>query len=371
MSKRIILAGGGTGGHIYPAIAIATGLRRDLPDANILFIGSDKGLEKDLVPKAGFELKTIRIKGFKRKLSLDTLSTIKELALGMMASWKIIAGEKPDLVIGTGGYVAGPVLFLASLSGIKTLIHEQNVKPGVTNKILSRFVDKIAISFEESHKYFPKKKTILTGNPVRSEIAAGNRSKALVEFGLNSDLPVVLCFGGSQGALRLNDAMVELISDLKDEKSFQIIHITGKGQYSKVMGQLGNKGILLDSLGHIKILPYVYNMQNAYAAADLVISRAGALTVSEISMCGKPSILVPLHTAAGNHQNYNAKHLKDHGAAVIIQDHQLSAKTLREAVEGIVFDRRRMKEMARASKELAKFDALEILLSQVKSMLQS
>lgn len=371
MGKRIIIAGGGTGGHIYPAIAIATGIEQHFPDADILFVGSKSGMETDLVPKAGFKIKTIPVKGFRRKLSLDTFVTIKELAKGIKASWEIISAQKPDLVIGTGGYVAGPVLFLASVTGVKTIIHEQNVKPGVTNKILSRFVDKVAASFEDSLRYFPEKKTIITGNPVRPQIIMGERLQALREFGLNPSLPTVLCFGGSQGAQSLNDAMIGLISEIKEVFGYQVIHITGKGQYEKVIGCLGKKGIPEDGLGHIKILPYIYNMQDAYAAADLVIARSGALTVSELSMCAKPSVLIPLRTAAGDHQNFNAKYFRDRGAAVIIKDSELNAKVLKNTVENIIFDEDRMKRMEVSSKTLAKPDALSAILRQVDELMQS
>ncbi|WP_303873503.1 glycosyltransferase [Tepidanaerobacter acetatoxydans] len=177
-NKKIILAGGGTGGHIYPAIAIATGLKQEFPDSDILFIGTNRGLEKELVKKAGFALKTIRVKGFQRKLSFDTIISIKELALSAIDSVKIIKKEKPDIVIGTGGYVAGPIVFFASLMGVHTAIHEQNVTPGITNRILSKFVEKIFISFPDSLKYFPKSETVLTGNPVRKEITKGMRTQA-------------------------------------------------------------------------------------------------------------------------------------------------------------------------------------------------
>lgn len=366
--KKVVLAGGGTGGHIYPALAIASGLRKLYPDVKILFIGTERGLEKQLIPKAGYPLKLIRVKGFKRRLSLDTLSSIKQMILGGMDSLAILKEVKPDLVIGTGGYVSGPVIFFASLLRFPTIIHEQNVTPGITNRILSRFVNKVAISFPESVKYFPKSKTVLTGNPIRTEIANGDRAQALKYFGLNFHLPVVLSFGGSQGAKRLNESMAGVIEKILKNPEFQLIHVTGEKQYESFMKLLENKGIDLKRIGHITIRPYIYKMQNAYAAADLVISRAGAISISEITLCGKPAILIPLSTAAGHHQDYNAKILKDNGAAEIINDNELSGDILYNTIIGIIKSKERLIEMAKASKSLAKPNALDSILDIIQKI---
>ncbi|MCR4430056.1 MAG: undecaprenyldiphospho-muramoylpentapeptide beta-N-acetylglucosaminyltransferase [Tepidanaerobacteraceae bacterium] len=367
--KSFVLAGGGTGGHIYPAIAIASGLKRDFPDAEIIFVGTERGLEKDLVPKAGFNLKKIRIKGFDRKLSMDTLSSIKELFLGSLDSMRILAQIKPDLVIGTGGYVAGPVIFFASMMGIPTIIHEQNVKPGFTNRFLSKFADKIVISFEDSKKYFPQNKVILAGNPVRAEIAMGNREEALKEYRLRSDAPVVLCFGGSQGAARLNEAMIQVIEEAVRNRKFQVILVTGQKHYDKYNQLLENKGIDASVSGYIKLKPYIYDMKNAYAASDLVIARAGAISISEITLCGKPSILIPYPKAADRHQDFNAHFLEKNKAAVVIADKDLTGRRLLEAIESIILDKKRLSAMAEASRKLAKPHALEIILDEMKKLM--
>lgn len=368
--KKIIFAGGGTGGHIYPAIAIAQMLKKTFPDSDILFIGTNKGLEKELVKKAGFPLKTIRVRGFSRKLSFDTIMSIKELAHGAIDSLNLLKSEKPDIVIGTGGYVAGPVIFFASIMGVASVIHEQNVIPGITNKILSRFADKIFISFPDSEKYFPKEKTFLVGNPVRKEISRGNRLSALKKFGLSSEAPVVLCFGGSQGAARINDAICHIIETIKDSTSFQLIHITGKNHYDKIKSILENKGIYTDRLGHIIVRPYIYEMQDAYAVADLVISRAGALSISEFSVCGKPAILIPLPTAANHHQDYNAKFMERNGAAVVIVEDKLSGENLLKTIETIIFDKNRLHKMSMASKNLAIEDAAEKILAEILKLVK-
>lgn len=368
--KKIILAGGGTGGHIYPAIAIASGLKNIFTDAKILFVGTERGLEKELVPEAGYELRTIRIRGFKRKLSFDTLISVKEMALGSIDSIRLLIKEKPDLVIGTGGYVAGPVIFFATLFKIPTIIHEQNVKPGVTNRILSHFVDKVAVSFSDSRKYFPEAKTVLTGNPVRKDISTGKRSDALLKFGLNPDLPVVLCFGGSQGAARLNDAIINVMQKIIERKHFQLIHVTGKKHYDGIKGKLENKGIDIVRQGHIILRPYIYDMRDAYAAADLVISRAGAISISEICVCGKPAILIPLPTAADHHQDYNARLLQRAGAGAIINDKHLTGKNLFDAIESIIFDKERLSKMSKASINLGKPDALDKIMSEIKELIK-
>lgn len=369
--KKVIIAGGGTGGHIYPAIAIANALKRRFPSIEIIFVGTDRGLERELVPRAGFQLKIIRVKGFQRRFSLDTFRSLKELFLGILDSFEIIREEQPDLVIGTGGYVAGPVVFIASLLKVPSIIHEQNVKPGITNRILSKFVDKIAISYSDSKKYFPKEKVIITGNPVRDQISSSDKGKALKKFGFSSDIPVVFSFGGSQGAEKLNCAICDIIEKIKDKKKFQLIHITGKRNYNNFKKQMADRGIALDSLGHIKVRPYIYEIQDAYAASDLVISRSGAITISEITTCGKPSILIPLPTAAGNHQEYNAKLLEKKGAAKILPNDKLTGKNLIQYIEDIIFNQERLYEMAKASKELRKPDALNKIVDEVTCLVKT
>lgn len=358
MSKKVLFAGGGTGGHIYPAIAIAKGLEEKMRDVEIVFVGTERGMEMDLVPKAGFRLEKIRVRGFKRKLSFDTFLSFKEMFIGGIDSIRILKKEKPQLVIGTGGYVAGPVVFFATLMGIPTLIHEQNVKPGITNRILGRFVDKIAISFIESVKYFPSSKCILTGNPVRPEIISADKKVALKNLNLKHGSPVVLSFGGSQGAKKLNEAVIELIELIKDREYFQLLHITGQKNYERFLREMELRGINWEKLGYIKIKPYLYNMHDALACADLVVSRAGAITISEITACGRPAILIPLPTAADNHQDFNARYLEKNNAALVIEERLLSGNILYEYIMQILNDKEKYRIMSEASKKLGKPDAL-------------
>lgn len=369
-NKKFIFAGGGTGGHIYPAIAIASGLKRKYPDSDILFIGTGKQLEKDIVEEAGFPLKIIHAKGFERKLSIDTLRSLHQLILGAADSIKILKEEKPDLVIGTGGYTAGPVVFFASLMGIPCAIHEQNVIPGVTNKILSQFAKKIFISFPESANYFPKNKVILAGNPVRPEITKGTRREALEKFGLSPNMPTVLSFGGSQGAMSLNNAIYYVIKTLIKSKEFQLIHVTGKNNYSKIMQSLMDDKIDLGSASHIVIKPYINDMENAYAAADLIISRAGALTIAELSACGKPAILIPLPSAANRHQDFNAALMEKNGAAIVIYEKDLTGEKLYKSICNIIFDKECLLKMSASSKKLARSNALDTILQEIEKLLK-
>ncbi|GLI50043.1 UDP-N-acetylglucosamine--N-acetylmuramyl-(pentapeptide) pyrophosphoryl-undecaprenol N-acetylglucosamine transferase [Tepidanaerobacter syntrophicus] len=369
-NKKFIFAGGGTGGHIYPAIAIASGLKRKYPDSDILFIGTGKQLEKDIVEEVGFPLKIIHAKGFERKLSIDTLRSLHQLILGAADSIKILKEEKPDLVIGTGGYTAGPVVFFASLMGIPCAIHEQNVIPGVTNKILSRFAKKIFISFPESANYFPKNKVILAGNPVRPEITKGTRREALEKFGLSPNMPTVLSFGGSQGAMSLNNAIYYVIKTLIKSKEFQLIHVTGKNNYNKIMQSLMDDKIDLGSASHIVIEPYINDMENAYAAADLIISRAGALTIAELSACGKPAILIPLPSAANRHQDFNAALMEKNGAAIVIYEKDLTGEKLYKSICNIIFDKECLLKMSASSKKLARSNALDTILQEIEKLLK-
>lgn len=369
-NKKFIFAGGGTGGHIYPAIAIASGLKRKYPDSDILFIGTGKQLEKDIVEEVGFPLKIIHAKGFERKLSIDTLRSLHQLILGAADSIKILKEEKPDLVIGTGGYTAGPVVFFASLMGIPCAIHEQNVIPGVTNKILSRFAKKIFISFPESANYFPKNKVILAGNPVRPEITKGTRREALEKFGLSPNMPTVLSFGGSQGAMSLNNAIYYVIKTLIKSKEFQLIHVTGKNNYNKIMQSLMDDKIDLGSASHIVIKPYINDMENAYAAADLIISRAGALTIAELSACGKPAILIPLPSAANRHQDFNAALMEKNGAAIVIYEKDLTGEKLYKSICNIIFDKECLLKMSASSKKLARNNALDTILQEIEKLLK-
>ncbi|TDX53014.1 undecaprenyldiphospho-muramoylpentapeptide beta-N-acetylglucosaminyltransferase [Orenia marismortui] len=365
---KVLISGGGTGGHIYPGLAIAKGLEDKFDNTDILFVGTEKGLESDIIPKEGYDLKTITVEGLPRKISLKLFKSFLKTGLGILESRSIIKSFKPDIVIGTGGYVCGPVVLTASLRKIPTLIHEQNAYPGITNRLLARFVDKVALSNGDAKKYFhSEEKTILTGNPVRLEILKKTKKEALKELGINGDKKLILVFGGSRGAESINRSVIELYDKIKD-LDLQLLHITGKKGYESVIQKAESMGIKGVEVGDIIIKPYLYNMSAALAVADLVISRAGATGLAEITACGIPAILIPYPYASENHQEYNARSLENNGAAKVILDNELTGKKLYDLVSTLFQDENKLLIMSRASKNLGKPEALDNLVKIIRNL---
>lgn len=368
---RVILSGGGTGGHIYPAVSIAKEIKKQHKTAEILFIGTERGLESSIVPKEGFKLIKIKVRGFRRKLSFENITAVAESFIGLFSVSRIIRDFKPDIVIGTGGYVCGSVLLAASLMNIPTLIHEQNAFPGITNKILSRLVDIIAVNFEEAKKYFPKNdKVIVTGNPIRSSMLSISKEEGLKEFGFDRGLPVIFVVGGSRGAKKLNESVMLLAKHCVGKKNFQMLHMTGETQYDDILKKYAGEKIPLDT-GYLKVMPYIYNMPHALAASDIVISRCGASTLSEITALGKPSILIPYPYATDNHQEYNARALEKHGAAIVILDRDLNAEILYNEIADMLNKQERISKMAARSKELGRTDAAYSIVKAVERLVQN
>jgi len=372
MCLRVIISGGGTGGHIYPALAIAQGIRNRFEKSDILYVGTKEGLESDIVPKAGYFFRSIDGCGFDRKLSFNIVKTVLKSSKGFLQSMNILRSFKPDLVIGTGGYVCVPVVMAAVVMRIPTLIHEQNALPGMANRFLSRFVDLVAVTFEYSVKYFVNQNKVrVTGLPLRPDVFCINKKKSYLDFKLNPNIPVLLVFGGSRGARSINMAMLEVIQRWQHNKEIQLIHVTGKSEYDAYKKELVNRGIKLDCIENIKIVPYLYNMPEVLAVADLVVCRAGATTIAEITAMGLPSILIPYPYAAGNHQELNARILEKKGAAVVIRDAELSGKLLMEQIEKLFLSKKVMKDMAKASLKLGKPKALEDILNIVKNLVKA
>lgn len=368
---KVIISGGGTGGHIYPGISIADTLMEKDIKTEILFIGTASGLESTLVPRKGYRFEAIRVKGFRRRVSIDTFKTLILLLKGMRDAGKILKDFDPDIVIGTGGYVAGPVLFLAALKGIPTLIHEQNVLPGVTNRILGRFVDRVAVSFEEAVKYFNNKnKVVVTGNPIRKEILEKTKDVSIRALGLKPELPLVLVFGGSKGSGKLNNAVLEVIYRLAERPEFQLLQVTGNDHYDKFTDMLKKRGISHEKLEHIKIVPYLHQMPDALTAADLVITSAGAITLAEITAVGIPAILIPKSHATDNHQEYNARALERKGAAVVILERELNGKKLYLQVSELVRDKKVLHHMRKASKQMGKIEAADRIYEVIRELLK-
>ncbi len=368
---KVIISGGGTGGHIYPAISIAKTILDRERNAEILYVGTGKGLESYLVPREGLKFASIRVKGFRRKLSLDTVKTVIELCRGMMDADKIVRQFKPDIVIGTGGYVAGPVLMTAALRGIPTLIHEQNVLPGITNRMLARFVDKVAVSFSEALKYIhDDRKAVVTGNPVRKEILEKDRETSTRVLGFDGKKPLVVVFGGSKGSARINRAMANVISRLYLTKKFQLLHVTGSDHYHTFMNQLKDRGIDLRQDAEIKIMEYLHKMPEALAAADLIVTSAGAITLSEITAVGVPAILIPKSYATDNHQEYNARALEKKGAAVVILERELEGNSLYSRIDKLVGDEKMLTTMRKASRQMGTADAADRIYEMIEQLVQ-
>ncbi|HAP92994.1 MAG TPA: undecaprenyldiphospho-muramoylpentapeptide beta-N-acetylglucosaminyltransferase, partial [Desulfotomaculum sp.] len=296
---RFIVTGGGTGGHVYPALAIARGLKAKYPAAEILFLGSEGGLEADLVPKAGFDFQGIKLTGFKRRLSFRNLLACWQAARGFTEALRIMNSFKPAAVVGTGGYVCGPVVLAASFCRIPTLIHEQNALPGVTNRLLSYITNAVAITFPDAVRYLPRRTRIkLTGLPVRPEFMSCTRQESRRALGLPEEGRLVLSFGGSQGARTINGAMVEVLYHFREKSDLHFLHVTGPAQYDDFVMMMSQRGFGFPDNGNNTIKPYLHEMPLALAAADLVICRAGAATLAEITVTGKPAILIPYPYAA-------------------------------------------------------------------------
>jgi len=326
---NIIISGGGTGGHIFPAIAIAQALRRINPDINILFVGAKGKIEEKKVPEAGFEIKLIDIRGFQRKLSFENIKNIFRLLSSIIKSYKIIRLFKPDVAVGVGGYASGPLLFAATLKGVPALIQEQNSYPGVTNKILSKRADKICVAYNNMERFFSKEKIVYTGNPIRKKIidTSATKEEVLDFFDLKSDRKVILSLGGSGGAKSINESIKLRVKDIA-KKDFYFIWQTGKYYFEDCRKAVENSGAT-----NIKVYDFISRMDLAFKAADLVISRAGAGTISELGLLAKASILVPSPNVAEDHQTKNAMSLVNIDAANLVADKDAREILIDEAIK--------------------------------------
>lgn len=369
---RFLFAAGGTGGHINPALAVAGEIREQYPDSEILFVGAKGKMEADLVPKAGFDIKTINISGFQRKLSLENIKrnimTLVYLLVSSFQVKKIIRQFNPDVVIGFGGYVSGPVLRQAYKMSIPTAIHEQNAFPGVTNKTLAKHVDKVMITVEAARKHLQcKNECVLTGLPVRGEMLRADRDFARAELGIRDDEKLILSMGGSLGAKAINEAMVELISARADEKGYRFLH--AMGQYGLwVPDKLREKGVDPDTHKNVEIREYISDMDRCMSAADVVICRAGASTLSEIEALGKASILIPSPNVAENHQYHNAMALVNNDAAVIIEEKDLTGEKIIALADELVINDERRNTIGRNARNMAIIDAKEKIAEIVVSL---
>lgn len=365
---RILFAGGGTAGHINPALAIAGYVRSRQPNAEILYVGSKGGMEERLVPQAGYEFRGITVQGFKRKLTpkaiKDNIVTVKKAFSASAESKKIIKEFKPDICIGTGGYVSGPVLRAADKLGIPIIIHEQNAFPGVANKMLAKRAARVMLAMPAAKKHFPENCNFVnTGNPVRGDIITADKEQARKELGLDGR-PVILSFGGSLGARIINESLADVIARSAKDGKYQ--HIHAYGQYGKWFPDLlKEKGADLENAKNLDIREYINDMPTCLAAADVVIARAGAITISEIEVKGKPSILIPSPNVAENHQYHNAMSLVEKNAAVMIEEKDLTPEKLTEEIDKLASDPDRLREYSENAQKMAVSDASKRIYSVI------
>lgn len=366
---KVVIAAAGTGGHINPGIAIANKIMEKEPDSKIIFIGTDRGLENDLIPRAGYELKHIDAYGINRKINFDNIKRLYKTIKSVGQAKKILEDFKPDVVFGTGGYICVSVGKAAQKLHIPIVLHESNAFPGVAIKLLSKKAKKVLVGFEDAKKRLPKaREIIVTGTPSKitnSRITKQDFDRVKNELHISNDLPIVLFFGGSQGARSINEALIGIISNKLNE-NYQIIWAAGKGNYDNVEKELKKKNIDIKNIKNTKILPYIYNMQEVMEVSDLIVSRSGAMTITEISTIGKPAIFIPFPFATENHQEYNAKVLENVGAAKIILDKELTYSKLDSLIKNLISNKSELEQMGNKAKTVAKSNVSEKIYEEIK-----
>lgn len=357
---RVILAGGGTAGHINPALAIADAIVQNDKDAQILFVGTQRGLESTLVPKKNYNIEYIDVEGMKARLTLKNIIAGIKYVSAISKCKRLIREFKPDVVVGTGGYVCAPVVAAANALKIPTIIHEQNVFPGNAIKMLAKKSTVTAISFAESTRYLADANEILlTGNPLRAEILNADRASAREELGLGTEKYIVI-FGGSLGAKTINDVACDYIENYGNNKNIRICIATGKYGYEDVSAR-----ITKEKYPNVEVKQYIHNMDKVLSAADLVVCRSGAITVSEICALGVPSILVPSPNVTRNHQEYNARALSDNGAAITILEKDFNMQSLKIAADSIISDAKASDNMRAKARAMGKFNAADMIYNKM------
>ena len=365
---RAIIAAAGTAGHINPGLSIANKIKEEEPDSKILFIGTQRGLEKDLVPRAGYQLKTIDAYGLSLKRPDRLLKTLK----GFKEAKEIIQNFKPDVVIGTGGYICGAVITEANKFNIPTVLHESNAFPGKAVKMLSKKTDKILVGFEEAKNRLKEaSNVVVTGNPTKMKDLNLNKEmkeKIIKAIGLVPEKPILLVFGGSQGAKAINDAILKIVK-AKANQDYQMIWAPGPVQYSVIETELKNCNMDITNIQNIKVFPYIYNMEEIMNIADLLICRSGAMTTNEVSIVGKPAIFVPLPGVSQNHQEYNARVLEKIGAAKIIQNKDLETIDLNKFIEGLIYNSELLSQMGEKAKSISNKNAIDKIYQEIKKLI--
>ena len=362
MANKFIISGGGTGGHIYPAVAIANELKAQFPDATFLFVGAKDKMEMQKVPQAGYKIEGLWIAGLQRKITVQNAMFPIKLASSLLKSFFILKRFKPDVVIGTGGFASGAVLKVASMLGIPTVIQEQNSYPGITNKLLAKKANSICVAYENLERFFPKDKLHFTGNPVRQDLmeVASKKEEAIAHFKLDASKKTLLILGGSLGARRINQ-LIEKELDFLLQLDFQIIWQCGKhylNEYSKY-----------NETENVQVTAFIDRMDLVYAAADVVISRSGASSVSELCIVGKPTIFIPSPNVSEDHQTKNAKAIVERGAAILIKESNLDDE-FKIVFEAIVKDQGKLQNLTENIKKLAKPNATKAIVEEIKKVLK-
>ena len=367
---RAIIAAAGTGGHINPGIAIANKIKEKEPNSEMVFVGTGRGLEKDLVPRAGYELKTIDAHGIERKITVQNLKNLYATFKSISSAKKIMQSFKPDVLIGTGGYICVPTVIAAKKMGIPVVLHESNAFPGVAVKLFKKKADKILVGFEDAKKRLDNRENVVvTGNPIKLkkiDFSLSEKNKIIKETGLKNDKPIVLVFGGSQGAQSINQSLLEIIVNKKN-KDYQIMWAAGPEQYKEIKKKLEEVNINIENIDNVKIVPYIYNMEEIMNIADLVVCRSGAMTITEISVVGKPAIFIPFPYATENHQEYNAKVLENVGAAKIILNKDLNSEILGSTINEIVKDKNLIERMGKNANKVAMKNVEDKIYEEIKA----
>ena len=369
---KVIVAAAGTAGHINPGLAIANKIKEKETNSDIIFIGTTRGLENDLVPRAGYKLKTIDAYGLSKKLSFNNIKNMYKTYKGLGEAKRIVKEFKPDLVVGTGGYICGAVVMAAHKYKVPVVLHESNAFPGRATKLLAKYSEKVFISFEDARdKIKNAKEIICTGTPVKirkREYEINEKSKIIKALKLSETKPIVLIFGGSQGAKKINEAIVGIIKKNLN-KNYQVIWATGPKQYDVVKEKLESDNIYINKIENMKIVPYIYNMEEVMNVSDVIIARSGAMTITEISNLGKASILIPLPNVSQDHQLYNAKVLENIGASKIILNNDLTEDNLNNAVEEIILNKQNLLQMGKNAFKISTENVEEKIYNEIKNVL--
>ncbi len=369
---RFIFTCGGTAGHVNPALAVAGRLRERMPDTEILFLGAEGKMEMELVPRAGYKILPLHITNIARGKSLEALAhnldTVKNVIASEREARRIIRGFRPDAVIGTGGYVCYPVLMAASRLHIPTLVHESNALPGLTTRLLAKHVDRIMVGFEESRKHYPEpEKVSVTGTPVRGEFSAYTRESAKKELGLPAELPLVVSVWGSLGSGHMNGILLELLPLLEGQREFRLLHAIGSRDFEDITRRLAETSLRPADCG-VEFREYIYDMPRVMTAADLILCRAGASTLAELTWLGKPSLIVPSPNVTDNHQEKNARVLERAGGAKVLLEGEFDAASLLSEVRALLADRKALDSMGSAMAALSVPEAADRICGQILEM---